>query len=101
MTKNSKEPIFGVGDMVRVINYGHPIWVSKKESEAFECFPLISRGENGDWRDINPKIVGESGIIEKCESVQGIYKYAISGIPGKHAWYDEKQLKMANKNPNR
>lgn len=73
------ESKFGIGDKVRVINYGSLMW-----------------DENGST-DILPELVGKEGLIQEVYN----NSYSISGIKGKHAWYDEGQLEMVNRNPNR
>ena len=63
-----------------------------KESDGFK---LIEKSESGIfWYDINPKIVGKEGVVEKATNTQGKFQYAVNGIPEKHAWYDEKQLEL-------
>lgn len=74
------QPKYKVGDNVVVIKYGHKIW---------HC-------NNGEYftTDMCPEIVGQNGIIVKAETVQNIPHYAVDGIDGKHAWYDEDQLQL-------
>lgn len=79
---------FGIGDKVKVVNYGSQ---------------LISY-RDGSWfvQDMLPEIVGKEGIIDHVSETQKDYiQYSIDGIPRKHAWYVEQQLEMVNKNPNR
>lgn len=64
---------FQVGDQVKVVNYGSLVW------------PY-----NEPPYDIHPELVGEVGIIATVDG----NSYAIDGIPGKHAWYDDGQLEL-------
>lgn len=100
------EPKFKVGDKVKVVNYGHAIWRSKKaESFAIENEsrffgwnkPTVIQDDSDlQWIDIAPEIVGKKGVIETVEVVQGKPQYAIKGIAGKHSWYNESQLELCN-----
>ena len=87
-----REPIYGVGDKVRIVNYGHPI---------MQVIPENKDGERISWIDISPEIVGREGIVCEVSMIQGTPQYAIDGIPEKHAWYSEPQMEMINRNPNR
>jgi len=78
---------FGIGDKVKIINYGHQIW---ERIEGTDKVNII---------DIHPDLVGQIGMISKAEITQGIPEYAIEGL-AKHAWYDEGQLEMVSRNPN-
>jgi len=77
---------YKIGDKVRVVNYGS----------------LILHKVNGKFEsiDLSPEIIGKEGVISKALVTQDVPSYAIDGIPGKHAWYDEEQLEMINPNPN-
>lgn len=50
--------------------------------------------ENGYYVDVLTKIIGSEGTIVECNKKQGIWSYAIHGIPEKHAWYSDDQLKL-------
>jgi len=97
----NRKPKYGIGDKVKIVNYGHPIWESKicPKQERLD-FPVIY--EDGAFRylDMSPKLIGKIGIIEKVDVVQGKPQYAINGIPEKHAWYSEDQLELISKNKN-
>lgn len=109
--------MFKVGDKVRVIKYGHPIYTNKdtyyKMQEYFHTQPsfieilmgwehkptsysktppkyIIWEDENTFTLDMSPEIVGKEGVID------GILggKYSVYGIKEKHAWYNEEQLEL-------
>lgn len=84
---------FKSGDKVRVINYGHPLWVY---GESHKSMNIIYRDIKNGFTifDMSPELVGCIGIIDEVTNTQGKYQYSINGIPGKHAWYDEKQLEI-------
>jgi len=90
------EAKFSPGDKVRIINYGHPIWVSKN-SEFKPGWPIISEDENIIHYDSLPEIVGKEGVISKTTITQERPYYAIEGISEKHAWYNEDQLELIEK----
>ena len=96
-----RKPIYGIGDKVKIVNYGHPIWENKKMRQPKLSFPLISENEDIRWLDMSPDLIEQEGIVEKVSMTQGMPHYAIDGIKGKHSWYDEGQMEMVNKNPNR
>ncbi len=91
---------FVIGDKVRVVNYGHPIWMNKNLDMEINL-PIISEDDKVVWYDMNNGVVGKVGIIEKVKKIQGILGYSLNGIPEKTAWYTENQLEMVNANPNR
>lgn len=99
----NREPKYKAGDVVKVINYGHPAWVKKLEHEkmfnsglAFSNVPkdIIFEQDDIYWYDQIPSIVGKTGTIKHVTDTQGIPKYSIDGIHGKSAWYDEQQLEI-------
>jgi hypothetical protein len=92
---------FKVGDKVTIIKYGSLFWQNKEEIKLIEknygkqsTNNIIFEDENTIWKDMQPEIVGLSGIVVKAESTQNHFHYAIDGIPGKYAWYNEDQLKL-------
>ena len=96
-----RKPIYSIGDKVKIVNYGHPIWVNKKVEELKLSFPLIREDENVRILDMSPDLIGQEGIVSEVSMTQGIPNYAIEGIKGKHAWYQEGQMEMINANPNK
>jgi hypothetical protein len=46
--------------------------------------------------DVCPELVGQQGIVEKSTNTQNQIKYALQGVKGKYAWYDEGQLKLSD-----
>ncbi len=86
------KPTYKIGDKVRIINYGHPIWESKSFYKESTSKHIIYEDEELRWIDISPNIVGKEGIVEKVDVVQGTPQYSIKGIG---AWYFEEQMEMA------
>lgn len=77
--------------------YGEGGFVPKDSSNAKgKSEPDNIYKDCGDmwWIDINPSIVGQEGVICKVINTQGRLQYAVDGIKGKYAWYDEKQLEL-------
>lgn len=68
---------FNVNETVKVVNYGHLVWIHEK-GVAIE-------------RDLLPELVGRIATIKEKLCTQGKWKYALNGLT-KTAWYDEKQL---------
>jgi len=71
---------YKVGDRVKIKNYGHKVW-HNKDGQYYT-------------QDIHPEMVGQKGVIVKAEMTQNIPSYAIDGIKGKHAWFDEEQIEL-------
>ena len=104
-----KEPKFGIGDKVKIVNYGSEYWIKRTERELYvkagfakNVVPnnLLKEVDGVFWADMSPELVGQEGLVIKVSVTQGIPKYALEG-PNKTAWYHESQLEMINKNPNR
>lgn len=79
---------FKIGDMVKVVNYGHLILMSP-EMLSQTSFPIIG----GKWVDIDKDVVGQTGIVVEAQVTQERSQYAVKG-PSKHAWYDDGQLEL-------
>lgn len=78
--------LFDIGDKVRVVKYGS--WMCDNTKGEMRVY------------DIMPQLVGKEGVVSKVNLCQEKYSYALEKIEGKHAWYDEGQLEMVNRNPN-
>lgn len=74
------------------------MWVNKNFDQPKLSFTLIEEDENVRWLDTSPEVVGQEGIISLVSITQGVPKYAIGGIKGKSAWYNEEQIEMINPN---
>jgi hypothetical protein len=100
--KTEKTPKYKEGDKLKVINYGHPIWSSKKEwQKAHESglanekpSNIIYETEDYYVWDMTPSVIGQSGIVKTAMVTHGVPAYSIDGIKGKSAWYDEQQLEL-------
>lgn len=101
MSAQELKPKFKVGDKVRVVGYGSIHWEGKKVHPVsrFERKPYY---EDDDFRyiDMQPELVGKVGVVDTVSLTQGRYMYAVDGIPGKHAWYSEGQLKAVKQKKN-
>lgn len=87
------EPRYKIGDRVKIIKFGHPFWVTKEELKVFPTSrPPLYEDETRSWFDMSPEIVGKKGVVSKVTVTQGVPKYTIEGIKGKHAWYTENQM---------
>lgn len=91
-----KEEVFEVGDLVRIINYGHIVYNHKLSGIDLTNSKILKQDENGTIVDIRPELVGETGIIDGITITQGQYSYSLIG-PSKHAWYYEDQLELVKK----
>ena len=104
------EEIIALGDTVEVVIYGHLISWSKREwkelLEAKDTFvtrqepPNIIDQDEDFWHcDISPELVGQQGVVSRTSTSGSTRRYALNGIKGKTAWYDDKQLKLISKKP--
>lgn len=82
-----EEPKFGIGDKVKIVKYGS-LYHAHKDGKLVV----------GDWA---PQIVGKTGIVSEVDTEVGKPMYAIHGIEEKIAWYNEDQMEMVKRNPNR
>lgn len=101
METQELKPKFKAGDQVRVVGYGSTYWEGKKVHPVSK-FKRKPYYEDDDFRyiDMQPELVGKTGVVDKVSLVQGKYTYAVDGIPEKHAWYDEGQLKAVKQKKN-
>ena len=84
---------FKIGDKVEIINYGSIIWESINSPNP-TSFPVLHKNDTTITKDMSPELLGRQGFIEDAKVTQGHDKYAIKGIPGKYAWFDNQQLKL-------
>lgn len=71
-----------VGDKVKIISYGEMVWFTQG---CANC-------TNGEWKDMQPEIVGKEGIVDDVAMAMGLQVYSLSGIPEKARWYNSNQL---------
>lgn len=100
---------FKIGDKVRVINYGHKMWMHKdviNHPQWHKDTPILKEEENILWCDVEPSLVGKIGEIREVVQVkrisadgneESVGQYSINGIPQKVAWYQEDQLELVTK----
>jgi len=88
-------PKYKIGDRVKIVNYGSLIWCDKDFLLEKSSFPLIKEDGNIQFFDIAPSLVGQVGVVDSVKITQGIPSYSIDDIRGKHAWYDEGQMEIA------
>lgn len=93
-----RQPLYGIGDKVKIVNYGHLIWENKEVyPKPSTSFPIYHETENVRWLDMSPHLVGRMDLIEKVSVVQGTPKYSLNK---NGAWFAEENLELVNKNPN-
>jgi len=94
------------GDRVRIVNYGHLLWVSKSDENNSlylnvntlkNKYPIIYEDKNFYIMDMNPSLVGKTGIIEHITKYENNNKEASKcGVrfdDGSYtSWFDEKQI---------
>lgn len=96
--KKEDKALFGIGDKIKIVNYGSLCWMSKELGKQ-TSFPKIKGVK--DCYDSRPDLIGEIGLVSEVTLTQNQFQYAIVGVSGKSAWYSEDQMEMINKNPNR
>ncbi len=84
-------PLFKVGDKVRIINYGAILWDRNPNLPYKQLSMFIN---NIYIYDIMPEIIGKQGVVDIVSVKQGIVGYALNNIPEKYAWYYEDQLTL-------
>jgi len=95
---NTHQPELKVGDTVKIVNYGHWIYMPRsqwemqqKEFNFTQEKPdnVIKEEEDGWYYDINPDMVGRIGVVSSISSDGKDYSL---DIVGKVAWYQRQQL---------
>ncbi len=99
MEPQERKPIYGIGDKVKIVNYGSLLWENKKVDDPKLDLPVYKETENVIWKDMSAYLVGQEGIVAQVTNTQGRPKYCIDGLD-KYAWYDEEQMELISKNPN-
>lgn len=80
-----------VGNKVKIINYGHLIYITAEEYKI-DSFPLIKTYPSGiEVRDMSPELVGQEGVVSEVSNDGD--QYMLSG-PKKAGWYNEEQLEL-------
>lgn len=89
------------GDTVRIINYGHLIWMSESMHDMFvrmgdRPMKAYSVEDGVMWIDIEKRLIGKIGVIDEVIWTQGIPQYSLSGLDkqDKVAWYNQNQLEL-------
>lgn len=85
-----------VGDKVRIIKYGSLAWI-RDPKLYYKIWPILRKDGDIMVCDTDPQLVGQIGIVDKITETQGHIQYALSGIKGKCAWYDVKQIELVAK----
>lgn len=75
-----KKPKFDYGDIVRIIDYGHLVWIPGEDGCAVH-------------RDLLPHLVGKTGKVVNVQSQGSNHQYSLQG-PSKSGWYSEDQLEL-------
>lgn len=92
---------FGIGDKVKIVNYGAPVWFNKRDRMSKNAWPTIKEDKHFVMKDMYPEVVGQEGIVKLCALTQKDEpQYSLDGIKGKSAWYTEEQLELITKNTN-
>ena len=87
---------FNTGDKVEIVNYGH-LCFEKTDDKRPMPGPIIWEKDGMRAVDTSSEMVGWVAIIIKGNDKKG---YSIKTNQGEMAWFDKKQLKTINKNPN-
>ena len=91
-----------IGDRVEIVKYGCLGWVHKEMWKEMRAFDNQVKSRPGHilvntkeaWAyDMCHEIVGQTGVIDGIEEIQGKKQYSLDG-PAKVAWYDEEQLQL-------
>ena len=89
------KPAYGIGDKVRIVNYGHLVWVSKNESKPNKS--IIMSDADRWWVDMAPELVGQTGLVQKVIETQNVISYSVYKVG---SWFSEGQLELVSRNNN-
>lgn len=90
---------FKEGDRIRIVNYFHLIWQSKKnaEQEGMMNVPAVGQDKDFYYYDIDHRRVGEYGTVVECTTTQGKPQYSIYfDVGGTSSWFSENQMEAIN-----
>lgn len=90
------KPKFKIGEEVEIVNYGHLIWVNKKDYPE-KNYPIIWEDEQIKQIDIQPELVGIKAVICNVINSQNNPRYSIDIDGKKISWFGENQLKNYGK----
>ena len=89
---------YKTGDKVRIVNYGHLIWIHENEIMNYDKSIGVFLGKNGfmHWYDIRPEKIGRIYVVANENDMGGSYQ--LNNLDGSYgfAWADEKQLELIN-----
>lgn len=87
---------FHIGNKVRIVKYGHLIWISNGPSMDYfrPAWPPYQVGEDWNVYDIAKEKIGTEDIVKGYYSNNGPIRYSLEHS----AWYNEEQLEMVEKN---
>ena len=80
---------YKVGDKVRIVNYGHKVWMYQKMVDG-----KIIELDEVEWYDMCPERVGMLATIRKVTVTQGIDKYGLTTELGNISWFHNNQLEL-------
>lgn len=89
---------FKIGDKVKIVNYGHLMWVSKSNTERLAniTMPKVYEDDTFEYFDMAPELVGQKRVVRDISLCQGRFDYALCNEDGSGyiAWLSEKQLEL-------
>jgi hypothetical protein len=87
-----------IGDLVKVVNYGHPIYTPKKMWQDMHLCGftdgklkpdnILQENDEGWWHDINP------GLVGKETEITGICQNGNDYATKLFSWASERQLQL-------
>lgn len=83
-----EETKYKIGETVRVIKYGHPVWEKDKDGKLI----II---------DLNPELIGKEGVISIARKVQGSDTYSLSFPDQRISGFNNYQLESVKKSTGR
>lgn len=81
---------FNIGDKVKIVKYGH-IMTGRVDNPHMHRFPIVDIEGTLMDVDVEPSLIGQTGVVVERTKTQGVNQYALHG-PNKYAWYDEEQI---------
>lgn len=92
--------MYKIGDKVRIVQYGHLYYMTRDEYEKIGASQKIwAKSTDSIVIDVKPELIGQVGTIRDVSTYEKFVftvnfgkQYALEGISGKSAWYDENQL---------
>lgn len=84
---------FTTGDRVRIVNYGHLMWIKKEQYHLMKMkLKIFKECEDDYWCDIYPEKIGKEYTVGRINTIGTGYE--MLGFGDSWCWADKNQLEL-------